>query len=131
MFACLPGWYDFRLMKKILLSVAVLAASLAVLVPSGTATTEPSVQINVKVTVTDTAITMSRYRARRGWGAHFIITNTGRKPHTVDIGGLVSKVIKPGGKATVSASLDERGKYPFSVKLNASGPGHRGVFVVY
>lgn len=118
-------------MKKALFALAVLAATLVVLVPAGTATTEPAIQINVKVTLTDTAITLSRYRARRGWAAHFIITNAGRKPHTVDIGGLVSKVIKPGGKATVSASLDERGKYPFFVKLNAAGPRHRGVFVVY
>lgn len=118
-------------MKKVLAVAAASLSSFLVLAPAVPATTQPSVQITVKVSLTDSTLTMSTYRARRGWGAHFVIRNLGHKPHTFDIGGLVSKVIAPGGKAVVSASLDVRGKFPYSVKLNSAGASHRGVFTVY
>jgi hypothetical protein len=117
--------------KKAILVSAVLSSSFLMLVPAGTATTQPAVQVTIKVKVTDTAMTLSTRSARRGWGAHFVVQNLGHKPHVFEIGGLKSKVIPPGGRATVSASLDERGKFPYKVVLNAAGPAHRGVFTVF
>jgi hypothetical protein len=118
-------------LKKVIVVSAVLAASFLMLVPAGTATTQPAVQVTIKVSVTDTTLKLSLHSARRGWGAHFVVRNLGHKPHVFEIGGLKSKVIPPGGKATVSASLDERGKFPYSVVLNAAGSAHRGVFTVF
>jgi hypothetical protein len=115
---------------KLLLALTSVAALTAVVVPSGTATTQPAIQITIRVTVTDSAIKMSRLTARRGWGGHFVIRNRGKKPHSVDIGGLRTAAIKPGRKATIKASFDERGSFPFSVILNRSGPKHAGTFRV-
>ena len=115
---------------KLLLGLATVAALTAIVVPTSTATTEPAIQITIKVTLTDSSITMSRLTAKRGWGGHFVIRNTGKKPHSVDIGGLRTGTIKPGGKAVIKASFETRGKYPFKVILNSSGAKHTGIFRV-
>jgi hypothetical protein len=116
-------------MKRLLLLLAVAGVG-ASLLPTASATTAPNIIINVRVSVTDSAIKFSPKRARRGWGAHFIVTNTGKRPHRVDIGGLVTPVIQPGNKRRVSASLEERGRYPYRVTLNGT-PRQRGFFIVY
>jgi hypothetical protein len=115
---------------KLLLGLATAAVLTAIVAPVGTATTEPAVQITIRVTLTDTSISMSRLTARRGWGGHFVIRNTGKKPHSVDIGGLRTGKIKPGGRAVIKASFETRGKYPFRVILNSSGARHTGIFRV-
>ena len=107
---------------KLLLALAVVAALTTIAVPNGTATTQPVIQITIRVTVSDSAIKMSRLTAKRGWGGHFVIRNVGRKPHSVDLGGLKT--------ATIKASFDERGTFPFRVMLNHAGPKHTGVFRV-
>lgn len=115
--------------KALLVGLAAIAL-MAAAVPAATATTQPAVQVIIKVTVSDSSISMSRYSARRGWGAHFVIRNVGKKPHSVDIGGLRSAAIAPGRRATIKASLETRGRYPFKVVLNGSGTKHAGVFRV-
>lgn len=108
----------------------VAAAAALVALPSATATTAPAVQVTIKVTVTDKGITMSRLQARRGWAPHFVVRNLGTKPYAVDIGGLLTGPIKPGTKKTVSASLEERGTYPFKVLISPASKKHSGVFRV-
>jgi hypothetical protein len=115
---------------KLLLGLATAAVLTAIVAPVGTATTEPAIQITIKVTLTDSSISMSRLTAKRGWGGHFVIRNVGKKPHSVDIGGLRTAAIKPGGKAVIKASFETRGKYPFKVILNSSGSKHTGIFRV-
>ena len=115
---------------KLLLGLATVAALTAIVAPTSTATTEPAVQITIKVTLTDSTITMSRLTAKRGWGGHFVIRNTGKKPHSVDIGGLRTGKIRPGGRAVIKASFETRGRYPFRVILNSSGAKHTGIFRV-
>jgi hypothetical protein len=119
-------------MKKLTFLLAVAALAISALPASAAApsTTAPTIQISVTVRVSDTGVIFSRYRARRGWGVHFNVNNVGKKPHRVDIGGLVTPVIKPGGKARVSANLEERGKYPYKVTLNPAGKSS-GFFIVY
>lgn len=111
-----------------ILLVAAVAALAAL--PSATATTAPAVQVTIKVTVTDKGITMSRLQARRGWAAHFVVRNLGTKPYAVDIGGLLTGPIRPGTRKTVSASLEERGTYPFKVILSTPTKKHSGIFRV-
>jgi hypothetical protein len=122
------------MLRKVLVVLAVAAAAViaaALAAPNGSATTAPVIVITVRVNVTDTAFTMTQYRARRGWGAHFIVTNAGTRPHRVDIGGLLTPIIQPGKRARVSAGLEERGRYPVKITLNNGGPKHSGWFTVY
>jgi hypothetical protein len=119
-------------MRSRLLSLLLLGCVAALaLLPSATATTAPAVQMTINVSVNDSGIKMSRYKARRGWAVHFVVRNTGSKPYAVDIGGLLTGPIGPGKKKTVSASLEERGTYPFKVLVPAPSRQHAGVFRVY
>ena len=115
-----------KLMVVVLAALAVAAAFSG----GATATTVPAAIIPVKVTITDTGIVFSRLRARRGWGVHFNIVNKSKKPAQVDIGGLESPVLKPGAKGRVSASLDERGRYPYLV-VGTKKAKQKGWFTVY
>lgn len=113
--------------------IALLVVSLAVAAGfsgGASATTVPAAIIPVKVTVTDTGLVFSRLRARRGWGVHFNIVNKSKKPVQVDIGGLQSPLLQPGGKGRVSASLDERGRYPYEV-VGTTVAKQKGFFTVY
>ena len=110
--------------------LAVVAIAGLVVMPSATATTAPAVQVTIRVTVTDTGIKMSTYTARRGWAAHFVVRNLGSRPYAVDIGGLLTGPIGPGKRKTVSASLEERGTYPFKVIVRNPTKKHSGVFRV-
>ena len=119
-------------MRSRLLPLVVVGCLAALaLLPSATATTAPAVQLTVAVTVNDSGIKMSRYKARRGWAVHFVVRNTGSKPYAVDIGGLVSGPISPGKRKTLSASLEERGRYPFKVLVPAPSRQQVGVFRVF
>jgi hypothetical protein len=112
---------------------AIVVATLAVATAfsgGASATTVPANVIPVKVTITDDGLVLSRVRARRGWGVHFNITNRSKKPAQVDIGGLVSPVLQPGAKGRVSASLDERGQYPYTV-VGTTNEKQKGFFTVY
>ena len=119
-------------MKKISLTliVGLVAAVTIFAVGNAAATTAPAIQISINVSLTDTSIKLSRYDARRGWGAVFTVRNLGKKPHSFDIGGLQTKVIQPGSIGRVGAAFEERGKFPFKVVLNSAGTTHAGVFTV-
>lgn len=118
-------------MARKLMAVVVASLAIAAAFSGGaSATTVPAAIIPVKVTITDTGVVFSKLRARRGWGVHFNIVNKSKKAAQVDIGGLVSPVLQPGGKGRVSASLDERGRYPYEV-VGAKADAAKGFFTVY
>src|SRR4051812_25923879 len=109
--------------NRLILAVVTVLAVAAALVPVATAarqTTQPAVQIKVNVVITDTGIRFDRLAARRGWGVHFIVKNAGKKPHKLDIGGLVTKVLKPGKSGMLLAALEERGRFAWKVTLNGT-----------
>jgi hypothetical protein len=111
-------------MKKALIVVASIAASLvaaAPAVPAAPATTSPGYNFTINVTVKDGSVVLSRSVAKRGWRAHFVITNKGTKPHVFDIGGLKTAPIAPGQKRKLGAALDDRGKYPYKVDRKIRG----------
>ncbi len=118
-------------MGRKLIAIVVAAFAIATAFSGGaSATTVPAAIIPVKVTITDSGLVFSKVRARRGWGVHFTITNRSKKPAQVDIGGLVTPVLAPGTKGRVSASLDERGQYPYTV-VGSSNAKQKGFFTVY
>jgi hypothetical protein len=111
-------------MKKRLIVVASLAASLLVAapaIPAVPATTSPGYNFTITVTVKDNSVILSRSVAKRGWRAHFVIANRGTKPHVFDIGGLKTPPIAPGQKRKLGAFLDDRGKYPYRVDRKIRG----------
>jgi len=112
--------------KRVLVVIAVAAALLSVLsvaAPSSLArgnTTSPGYNFKISVTITDKNIVLSRSVAKRGWLAHFVITNKGTKVHLFDIGGLKRSV--PAGKtAKLGSYMDTRGQYAYKVDGKTRG----------
>jgi hypothetical protein len=110
--------------KRVLTVIAILAASVAVAAPSSLArgtTTSPGYNFKIVVVITDGGVTLSRSLAKRGWLAHFVIHNHGKKPHVFDIGGLKTKPIGPGKTGRLGSYLDTRGQYPYKVDKTFRG----------
>jgi hypothetical protein len=110
--------------QRVVAVIALAAASLAVAAPSSLArgtTTSPGYNFRIEVALTDTSITLSRSLAKRGWLAHFVIHNRGKRAHVFDIGGLRTKRIAPGGTAKLGSYLDTRGQYPYKVDNKRRG----------
>jgi len=105
----------------VLVVVALLAASLAATASGTHATTAPGYNFQIQVTMTDTEVILSRSVAKRGWLAHFVITNKGKKTHVFDVGGLKTKPLKPGAKGKVGAYLDDRGQFIIKVDKKKRG----------
>jgi hypothetical protein len=111
-------------MKKALVTATIAAAALVVAapaVPARPATTSPGYNFTINVTVKDTDVVMSRSVAKRGWLAHFVITNKGTKTHVFDIGGLKTKPLAPGQKRKLGAFLDDRGQFKYKVDGKVRG----------
>jgi hypothetical protein len=109
--------------KRVLVVIAVATALLSVAAPSSLArgnTTSPGYNFKISVTITDKNIVLSRSVAKRGWLAHFVITNKGTKVHVFDIGGLKRSV--PAGKsAKLGSYMDTRGQYAYRVDGKTRG----------
>jgi hypothetical protein len=111
-------------MKKLLLALALLSATLAVTAPGAPArgtTTAPGYNFYIGVYITGRGVTLSRSVGKRGWLAHFIVHNRDTKPHRFEVGGLRTKLIAPGKKVRLGAYLDTRGQYAFKVDNKLRG----------
>jgi hypothetical protein len=113
---------------KLLLLGSTVALMLSLAVPAALATTAPAVSVKITVTITKKATKFSLTGGRRGWAAHFTVRNADTKPHQLEIGGLKSKVVKPGGKSTIGAYLEDRGSFVW--KVDKGGPNRQGLFKV-
>jgi hypothetical protein len=103
--------------KRVLVVITVAAALLSVAAPSSPAqgnTTSPGYNFTIGVTITDKNVVLSRSIAKRGWLAHFVITNKGTKVHVFDIGGL-KRTVPAGKKAKLGSYMDTRGQYAYKV----------------
>jgi hypothetical protein len=108
-------------MKKPLLVLALLAALAAIVAAPAPATTSPAYNFNIKVTITDGRVVLDRSVAKRGWLAHFIVINKSHKAVRFDVGGLKTKLIRPGKKGKVGAYLETRGQYEYKVGNKVRG----------
>lgn len=111
-------------------------------------TTEPTQEIRVEVTLTDSGIKLSHKVGERGWVALFVVRNKGTKPHSFEVAGkgglalqanvsfkngLATPVMKPGSKFKVLLIfLDVRGAlaYRSYVPADLKNPRMRGTFTI-
>ena len=131
-----------RVVKSRLLALA--AVSSVALAPAARSadrphTTAPPPLSTIKVVITDSAITVSPKRVRRGSMGRFILVNTGKKPHTFVLGherrgtGVQTgfkKALKPNQQSVLILFLDFRGAIPYHSPLPAdkSNPRMQGIF---
>jgi hypothetical protein len=136
---------------KFRLLAVVIAVSAVALVPAaaGTAgsartaaprTTEPVDWVDIRVTITDSRIRLSRTSVERGVVGRFIIRNIGARVHdftfgdpTSPAGHVTSGPLKRNGKKTLLAFLDYRGSFPYqsTVKADANRAGMKGKLTIY
>jgi hypothetical protein len=104
-------------------------------------TTAPPPVVDIKITITDTRISVSPKGARRGDYARFILLNIGKRPHAFTLGGTkpgtgvqtgFSKLLKPKEQKILLLFLDYRGRIAYRGTLPAdrSLPGMKGVFTI-
>jgi hypothetical protein len=111
-------------LKRVLVVMAVAAVSLAIAAPASlgrNTTTSPGYNFRIDVYITDQGVTLTRSVARRGWLAHFVVHNHGKKPHVFDVGGLKTRAIAPGKQGKVGAFLDVRGQFAYKVDNKTRG----------
>jgi hypothetical protein len=120
-------------------SVALVPAAQSARQP---ATTAPPPVSNIKVTITDTGITISPKLAQRGTMGRFILVNKGKKPHTFVLGherrgtGVQTgfkKALKPSQQSVLILFLDFRGAIPYHSPLPAdrTKPRMKGIFRIF
>ena len=117
-------------------AVALVPAAQSALQPQ---TTAPPPVSNIKVTITDTGVTISPKLAQRGSMGRFILVNRGKKPHTFVLGherrgtGVQTgfkKALKPSEQSVLILFLDFRGAIPYHSPLPAdkTKPRMQGIF---
>ena len=106
----------------------IVVLMLVVAVPSGTATTLPSLIIRVQVSLKASAVTLSPKKVRRGNYVEFKVRNTTAKRRLFSVAGRTIAV--PAGKYRLLViSFDVRGRYRY-VSRGSTGTPVRGTFVV-
>jgi hypothetical protein len=126
--------------------IALAAVSAVTLVPAAHAhpqTTDPTVFVDIKVTITDTRITVNPNSVPRGQYARFFVHNIGTKVHSFALGkpgakagtGVqtgFSRTVKPKEQKLLLLYLDYRGQLPYysTVPADRSKPGMRGIFTI-
>jgi hypothetical protein len=130
--------------KSRLLTVAAVSAVALVQGTQSSArpqTTAPPPVVDIKVTITDSGISMRPNKAFRGDYARFIVLNVGKKLHTFTFGTAkhgtgvqtgFTKPLKPNEQKILLLFLDYRGKvgYYGSLPADRSKPGMKGVFTI-
>ena len=123
---------------------ALAAVSAVALAPAAQSadqpqTTAPPPVANIKITITDSGISVSPKLAQRGTMGRFILVNRGKKPHTFVLGherrgtGVQTgfkKALKPSQQSVLILFLDFRGAIPYHSPLPAdkSKPRMKGIF---
>jgi len=103
-------------------------------------TTEPTEWIDIRVTITDSRIRLSRTSVERGVVGRFIVRNIGARVHDFTFGDpsspaghVTSGPLKRNGKKTVLAFLDYRGTFPYqsTIKADANRAGMKGKLTIH
>lgn len=126
--------------------ILALAAVLVVaLVPAATGlarthTTEPGEIIKVRVTMTDTRMTVSDTTVERGQQVDFWVRNLGRRTHDFTFQGvgaaalsnlgLSTGPIKPRKTVVLQLYMDYRGKFALVSKMDPNKSGLKKTFTV-
>jgi hypothetical protein len=112
-------------MRALFLIALVL---LVVAVPSGLATTAPSLFFGINVTLKPSTVTLSTKHVNRGYTVEFKIRNTTASRRSFSVAGRTVAV--PARKVRLLAiNFDVHGKYTYVARL-ASGGAIRGIFRV-
>jgi hypothetical protein len=111
------------------LIAALVTATVALAAASGVAyaTTGPAPHVLVNVTITNSAVTLSKHQIADITYVDFYLHNNSNQSHTLVIGIQHSVVVKPGGRVHFFVGFPVYGWYPYHVGLNGK-PQQKGRF---
>lgn len=124
-------------------AVSLVPAAAGIAGPTRTAaprTTEPTEWIDIRVTITDSRIRLSRTSVERGVVGRFIVKNIGARTHDFTFGDpsspgghVTTGPLKRNGRKTLLAFLDYRGTFPYqsTVRADANRAGMKGKLTIY
>jgi hypothetical protein len=124
-----------RIVPVALLASLAVAASASARVD----TTNAPAFLTIKVTITDTAVTVKPNTALRGTNAIFILTNRGKSTQKWVLGNATrgvgktsgfASVLRPDQQKNVVMYLDYRGQLPYSTTKLGGATVHRGTFKI-
>jgi hypothetical protein len=126
--------------RRSLVPVALLASrAVAASANARPDTTNAPAFLTIKVTITDTSVTVRPNTAVRGTNATFILTNRGKTTQRWILGNAARGVGKTSGFASVLAPdqqknvvmyLDYRGSLPYSARKVGGTAVHKGSFKI-
>ena len=126
--------------RGIVLTVVTSALVVAALVPAaqaGPRTTAPGVLVEVRVTISDTGVTLTPKTAPRSSDARFSIRNIGTKAHVFTLGSAhtrpgsptgFSRAFPPNSHQSFVLLLLYRGTLPY--RVDGGHAGMKGVFTI-
>jgi hypothetical protein len=128
-------------LRSLVLGLVVCSAILVPAAHAQSRTTAPTLFVNIRVTITDTRIALSRHNAPRGTYARFIIRNTGTRPHAFTLGTArrgtgrqsgFTRTLQPRSQKILILFLDYRSRIPYfgSLAADRAKPGMRGTFTI-
>jgi hypothetical protein len=108
--------------------IGLLLPMLVVAVPSGAATTMPSLILHVSVSLKPSAVTLSSTHVRRGNYVEFNVRNTTAKRRMFSVAGRTIAIPARKNRLLV-ISFDVRGRYSY-ISRSTTGTPVRGTFIV-
>jgi hypothetical protein len=130
------GVMSFRRFVPVVLLASLAVAASAAARPD---TTNAPAFLTIKVTITDTAVTVKPNTALRGTNAIFILTNRGKSTQKWVLGNATrgvgktsgfASVLRPDQQKNVVMYLDYRGQLPYSTTKLGGATVHRGTFKI-
>jgi hypothetical protein len=124
-----------RLVPVVLLAALAVSASAA----ARPETTNAPAFLTIKVTITDTSVTVKPSTALRGTNAIFILTNRGKSTQKWVLGTATrgvgktsgfASVLRPDQQKNVVMYLDYRGSLPYSARKVGGTAVHKGRFKI-
>lgn len=118
-----------RPVASALAAAALLAIGAGALVSAARSTTGLELQRPIAVTLTDSAIRIDKKTVQRGDVGVFRVRNAGRRQHNFIIGIHHTRVLPPGGRATLVVDFGIRETILYRTAVYPK-PGMTGVFHV-
>jgi len=121
------------------LATTGLLLTVAPLAGARSQTTTPGVVYTIKVTLTDSSITIQKDRFSqhgvpyypRGGVIHYAIVNRGKRPYRFKVWDEVTAPIKPGGHGSVLVNWNYRGVFDYSTLYQGKPVGPKGRIVIF
>ncbi len=105
---------------RITLAALLVATGVLSAFGSASATTGPDPHVALKVTITDSKITLAKHAVHDVTYVDFLVHNAGKVTHNFKIADLSTPALRPGQTAHLLAAFPGYGKYRYKVTVHGT-----------